>query len=32
MKKRKALEATPAWSDAMDQAGMQAYTEEISPS
>jgi len=31
-KKRKALEASPAWSDAMDQAGTQAYTEEVSPS
>ena len=30
--KRKYLEETPAWSDAMDQAGTQAYTEEISPS
>jgi hypothetical protein len=27
----KALEASPAWSDAMDQAGTQAYTEEKSP-
>jgi hypothetical protein len=26
----KALEASPAWSDAMDKAGTQAYTEEKS--
>ena len=30
--KRKALDATSAWSDAMDQVEAQAYTEEISPS